>query len=150
VKSRNFSRKNIKPPFLGDGCGVLLKAFKEAGQLAKRYVSLSLKQRRRSRTITPTYPKEILEVLPTLVRFLFSGCRWVLKKLTDWEEIFDYEQILRDAKEYFAKTPKDKIDSMAIWAWFNKKGVSGFVQHRWLENLMFKLREDLWSAKEDV
>ena len=61
--------------------------------------------------------------------------------------MFTYEELLRDAKKYFAGKG---VYSKAIFDWFHVIGLSKYVHYSIVEKLMFRLRQDLWNFFTEV
>ena len=61
--------------------------------------------------------------------------------------MFTYEELLRDAKKYFAGKG---VYSSAIFGWFYEIGLSKYVHRSIVEKLMFRLRQDLWNFFTEV
>jgi len=59
-------------------------------------------------------------------------------------QVFDYQKLLEDAKKEFA----DKaVESETIFKWFREKGLTDYIYFKLREELMFRLRQDLWKHK---
>ena len=66
-------------------------------------------------------------------------------KREEIQQIFNYEQVLLDAKKEFEHK---EVDSNSIFGWFNELGLTKYIRYDPLETLMFKLRDDLWKHKD--
>jgi len=62
--------------------------------------------------------------------------------------IFEYDKILEDAKKQFENIDANDINFMSVSHWLVDIGLAKYVKYRFVEKLVFRLREDLWKWKK--
>ncbi len=66
------------------------------------------------------------------------------------ETIFEYEKILKGAKKHFADIDAGDINFMSVSHWLIGIGLGQYVKYHFVEQLAFRLRQDLWKWKDII
>jgi len=61
------------------------------------------------------------------------------------DSIFEYDEILEAAKKHFETIDVNEINFMSISHWIVDLGLGKYIKYRFLEKLVFRLRDDLWQ-----
>jgi len=64
------------------------------------------------------------------------------------DRIFEYDKILKAAKKHFGTVNSNDINFMSVSHWLVDLGLGKYIKYKSLENLAFRLREDLWRWRK--
>lgn len=62
--------------------------------------------------------------------------------------VFEYDKILEDAKKYFENIDSRDINFLSVSRCIVEIGLGKYVKYHFVEKLAFRLRQDLWTWKE--
>jgi len=67
--------------------------------------------------------------------------------IDEFDEVFKYDKILEAAKQHFETINANDINFMSVSHWLVDLGLGKYIKYRFVEKLVFRLRQDLWAWK---